>query len=69
MKVKCRYCGSENIKLNRQKTEFCLECNICVSRKGIKPQRMPGHPFYEKLGYRIQPIHPDYTKYFERSKP
>lgn len=64
MKVKriglsiCELCGSTNIRLNKAKTKFCLECQHSISRKG-NVNRMPGHFLYEE-GYEVREGDPDW---------
>ncbi len=60
--IKCKFCGSENVRHNRENTIFCFDCKMCVSRAG-NPERMIGHPNYSRYGWRIMPHHEDFEHY------
>lgn len=59
-KIKCPFCESENIKLNRAHTIFCMQCHYVFTRRG-NISRNVTHPLSNKYGWGIKKTHSDYS--------
>lgn len=60
----CPLCGSPRVNVNQANTIFCLNCDYCVTRKK-NISRMPGHPMFKELGYKIKAGHFDIDVLFK----
>lgn len=65
--MRCIFCKSLGVNKNRAGTEFCTACCYYVTRKGNQG-RIPGHPKFDELGYKIKPAHPDYLIKYKPKK-